>query len=182
MSVFHSALSAVDLLGLFGHFLTLSLLAVGGAITTAPDMHRYVVAEHGWISGAQFTSSIALAQAAPGPNVLFVAVIGWNVAGFAGVTATMLGILIPSTTLAIAATRWGSQRRESRFVRAFTSGMAPVTLGLLLATGYVLTEPSRTSLGAMGLVVVTVLVIAHTRLSPMWLVALGALVGALGWT
>ena len=91
MSVFHSALSSADLLGLFGHFLLLSLLAVGGAITTAPDMHRYVVAEHGWISGAQFTSSIALAQAAPGPNVLFVAVIGWNVAGPLGALVGGLG-------------------------------------------------------------------------------------------
>jgi chromate transporter len=178
----HHVLGWHDLFGLFAQFLVLSLLAVGGAIATAPDMHRYVVVEHGWLSDAQFTSSVAIAQAAPGPNLLFVAVIGWNVAGFAGVAATMLGILIPSTTLAIAATRWGSQRRESRFVRAFTSGMAPVTLGLLLATGYVLTEPSRTSLGAMALVVVTVLVIARTKLSPIWMVALGALVGALGWT
>ena len=73
MSALQPALPLADLLGLFGHFLLLSLLAVGGAITTAPDMHRYIVAEHQWISGAQFTSSIALAQAAPGPNVLFVA-------------------------------------------------------------------------------------------------------------
>lgn len=168
-------------LGLFGQFLVLSLLAVGGAIATAPDMHRYVVVEHGWLTDAQFTSSVAIAQAAPGPNLLFVAVIGWNVAGFAGVAATMLGILIPSTTLAIAASRWGSRRRDTRFVRAFTGGMAPLTLGLLLATGWVLTEPSRHSVGAMALVVVTVLAIARTRLSPMWMVALGAIVGAAGW-
>ena len=74
MSFVHPALSAADLLGLFAHFLVLSLLAVGGAITTAPDMHRYVVAEHGWITDAQFSASVAIAQAAPGPNVLFVAV------------------------------------------------------------------------------------------------------------
>ncbi|HWI11861.1 MAG TPA: chromate transporter, partial [Burkholderiaceae bacterium] len=72
---------AADLLGLFLHFLVLSLLAVGGAITTVPDMHRYIVAEHHWLTDAQFTASIAIAQAAPGPNVLFVAVLGWNVAG-----------------------------------------------------------------------------------------------------
>ena len=107
--------------------------------------------------------------------------VGWNVAGFAGVAATVLGILIPSTTLAIAASRWGSRRRDTRFVRAFTGGMAPLTLGLLLATGWVLTEPSRHSVGAMALVVVTVLAIARTRLSPMWMVALGAIVGAAGW-
>ena len=79
-----NALSLADLLSLLGHFMLLSLLAVGGAITTASDMHRYVVVEHGWITDAQFSSSIAIAQAAPGPNMLFVAVIGWNVAGAAG--------------------------------------------------------------------------------------------------
>jgi chromate transporter len=168
-------------LGLFAQFLMLSMLAVGGAMATAPDMHRYMVVEHGWLSDAQFTSSIAIAQAAPGPNLLFVAVLGWNVAGVAGTLATMLGILIPSTTLAITATRWGSQRRDSRGVRAFTAGMAPLTLGLLLATGYVLTEPSRHSAGALALVAITVLAVGRFNVSPIWMVALGALVGALGF-
>ena len=170
-----------DWLGLFAQFLMLSMLAVGGAMATAPDMHRYLVVEHGWLSDAQFTSSIAIAQAAPGPNLLFVAVLGWNVAGLAGTLATMLGILIPSTTLAITATRWGAQRRDSRGVRAFTAGMAPLTLGLLLATGYVLTEPSRHSAGALALVAITVLAVGRFNLSPIWMVALGALVGALGF-
>jgi chromate transporter len=174
-------LGLADWLGLFAQFLMLSMLAVGGAMATAPDMHRYLVVEHGWLSDAQFTSSIAIAQAAPGPNLLFVAVLGWNVAGLAGTAATMLGILIPSTTLAITATRWGSQRRESRGVRAFTAGMAPLTLGLLLATGYVLTEPSRGSAGALALVALTVLLVGRYRVSPIWMVALGALVGAFGW-
>ena len=128
---------------LFLHFLTLSLLAVGGAITTAPDMHRYLVGQQHWLSDAQFTASVALAQAAPGPNILFVAVLGWNVAGLGGSFAALLGSLLPSTTLALGATRWGARRREARGVRAFTTGMAPLTVGLLLATGWVLTDPAR---------------------------------------
>ena len=76
-------MSGAELLGLFGHFLLLSLLAVGGAITTAPDMHRYLVTQQHWLSDAQFTSSIAIAQAAPGPNVLFVAVLGILIASIA---------------------------------------------------------------------------------------------------
>ena len=75
-------IGAAGLLGLFTHFLVLSLLAVGGAITTAPDMHRYLVTEQHWLSDAQFTSSIAIAQAAPGPNVLFVADVARSAAGF----------------------------------------------------------------------------------------------------
>ncbi len=175
----HGAQAGV-LLDLFLHFGMLSLLAIGGAITTAPDMQRYVVGERGWIDELQFTASVAIAQAAPGPNVLFVAVVGWNVAGLAGVAATLAGSLLPSTTLALAATRYSEQRRDSRFVRAFTAGLAPLTLGLLLATGWILTEPIRHDPGAMLLVPLTVWLLLKTRLSPVWLVAMGAVAGALG--
>lgn len=179
-----NALGWPELLALTGHFMLLSLVAVGGAITTASDMHRYVVTEHGWISDAQFTSSIAIAQAAPGPNVLFVAVIGWNVAGVAGLLATLIGTLLPSTVLVLAVSRWAAQRRENLPVRAFVTGMAPLTLGLLLATGWVLAEPFLKQpdqrLGALGLIAVTIAVMLRTKTSPIWLVALGAAVGALG--
>lgn len=179
-----NGLSATDLLSLLGHFMLLSLLAVGGAITTASDMHRYVVVEHGWISDAQFTSSIAIAQAAPGPNVLFVAVIGWNVAGAVGALATLVGTMLPSTLLVLAVSRWAAQRREHPGVRAFTTGMAPLTLGLLLATGWVLAEPfvrvPGQRVGALALIAVTIVAMMRFRLSPMWLVALGAVVGAAG--
>ena len=178
------ALTPTDLLALLGHFMLLSLLAVGGAITTASDMHRYLVVEHGWIGDAQFSASIAIAQAAPGPNVLFVAVLGWNVAGPLGAIATMTGTLLPSTLLTLSITRWAAQRRDARGVRAFTVGMAPVTLGLLLATGWVLAEPFLRNPGqrpyTLVLVGITVLVMLRTKLSPMWLVALGAAVGAFG--
>jgi chromate transporter len=181
----HAALSAADLFGLFTHFLILSLLAVGGAITTAPDMNRYIVVERHWLTDAQFTSSVALAQAAPGPNVLFVAVLGWNVAGPLGALATLTGNLLPSTVLSLWATRWGAKRRETRGVRAFTAGLTPITLGLLIATGWVLAMPyfavPAHRWGALALIVVTVVVMTRTKVSPMWLIALGALVGVLGW-
>ena len=185
MTALHGALGSAELLGLFAHFLVLSLLAVGGAITTAPDMHRYVVLQQHWITDAQFTTSIAIAQAAPGPNVLFVAVIGWNVAGPLGALATMTGTLLPSTLLTLGFARWSGRRREHLGIRAFTAGLAPLTLGLLLATGWVLAEPFMRDpahrLGAMALLAATLLLALQTRLSPMWLVALGAAAGMLGW-
>ncbi len=69
---------------LFLHYVSLSLLSIGGAITTAPDMHRYLVEQQHWLSDGQFNASVALAQAAPGPNVLFIALLGWNVGMNAG--------------------------------------------------------------------------------------------------
>lgn len=170
-----------DLAALFGHFLLLSLLAVGGAISTAPDMARYVVAERGWLSDAQFGACIALAQAAPGPNVLYVAVVGFNIAGLAGALATLVGTLLPSTLLTLHAARWGAARRDGRAVRAFTSGMAPLTLGLLLATSWLLFEPAAARPGSWVLVALALFVMLRTRWSPLVPIAIGAVAGALGW-
>ena len=168
-----------DLIGLWAHFMLLSLLAVGGAITTAPDMQRYLVGQQGWMTDAQFTAGVAIAQAAPGPNILFVAVMGWHVAGVAGVLATMAGIMGPSSLLAFAVGRYGRRQAQSIALRAFTAGLTPLTLGLLLSTGWVLTAPVRHAWVAVLLVLGTVVASVRTKLSPMWLIAAGAVAGAL---
>jgi chromate transporter len=193
------ALNVMDWLHLLGHFLSLSLLAIGGAITTAPDMHRYLVVEQHWISDAQFTAAIALAQAAPGPNVLFIALLGWDVGinsaggvaagasawgwGLLGVFLSMLGILLPSTTLTFAAARWGHQNRELLAVRAFKAGMAPVVIALLAATGWILSSGLGDGQSGWHLWLVTVLVtllVWRTRIHLLWLLAAGGLLGWLG--
>jgi chromate transporter len=182
-------MNLADWLALFTHFMSLSLLAVGGAITTAPDMHRYLVLEKSWMTDAQFISSIALAQAAPGPNVLFIALIGWNLglnAGgwyFAvlGMLVAMLGTLIPSTTLALAATRWGHRNRERRVVRAFKQGMAPIVIALLVATGWVLSAAHDEIARDWPLWVLTgatTIVVWRTKVHLLWLLGLGAILGA----
>lgn len=193
------SLTLTDWLALLGHFMSLSLLAIGGAITTAPDMHRYLVTQQHWLSDSQFTSSIALAQAAPGPNVLFVALLGWNVglnagggasAGMSawlyallGVVITMLGIMLPSTTLTFVAARWGHQNRELRWVRAFKQGMAPIVIALLLATAWILAAGDGNSFKNWPvwlLTGVSTLLVWRTRLHLLWLLAAGGLLGWLG--
>lgn len=189
-----------DWWALFVHFAMLSLLAVGGAITTAPDMHRYLVTEHPWLTDGQFTSSIALAQAAPGPNVLFVALMGWNVGlnaggglqaggraallGLAGVVVAMTGIMLPSSVLTYTATRWAYRNRELRGVRAFKAGMAPIVIALLIATGWLLAaahpQPGR-DWPLWLLTAVTAVVVWRTKVHMLWVIAAGALLGALGW-
>jgi chromate transporter len=185
----HLSLNAGDWLALFLHYLSLSLLAVGGAITTVPDMHRFLVEQQHWLTEAQFTASIAIAQAAPGPNVIFVALMGWNVGLNAGglpqalwgVLVSMLGILLPSASLTYLAARWGHANRELRAVRAFKQGMAPIVIALLVATGWILAsahgEPAR-DWPLWLTTLLTALLVWRTRLHLLWLLAAG---GALGW-
>lgn len=196
----HLTLTTTDWLALFTHFMSLSLLAIGGAITTAPDMHRYLVDEQHWLSDGQFTTSIALAQTAPGPNVLFVALLGWNVGinaaaglgggtltwvyGLLGVVITMVGIMLPSTTLTFAAARWGHQNRELRAVRAFKQGMAAIVVALLIATGWILAGSHGGIVAHWPLWLLTLasaVLVWGSRLHLLWMLGAGALLGWLGW-
>jgi chromate transporter len=166
---------------LFGHFLMLSLLAIGGAITVAPDMHRVLVGQMGLLTDAQFNASIAIAQASPGPNILFVAVMGYQAAGLAGAAATLTGIMLPSTTLAFAAARWGHARQHWTGVQAFKAGMAPIVIGLLFATGWILTAQTPGWGGHILLSVGAAILVWRTRFHLLGMVAIGAFVGAMGW-
>ena len=190
-------LQPLDWLNLFLYFLSISLLAVGGAIATAPDMHRFLVERQGWLTELQFNTSIVLAQAAPGPNVLFIALLGWNLGlnaggatplawafGALGVALCMLGVLLPSSLLTWAATRWAHRNRERRSVRAFKLGMAPLVIGLMLSTAWVLGsahgEPAR-DWPLWLLSAATTVLVWRTRIHLLWLLGAGALLGAMGW-
>lgn len=170
----------VDLLALFGHFVLLSLLSIGGAIAVAPDMHRVMVHDMGVLTDAQFTSSIAIAQALPGPNVLFVAVLGYQTAGLTGAAVTLAGIMLPSTTLAFAAARWGHARQGWRAVRAFKAGMAPLVIGLMFSTGWLLAVEVP-GWRHILLTVAAAVLVWRTRTHLLVMIAVGGILGALGW-
>ena len=194
------SLSTADWLMLLAHFASLSLLSIGGAISTVPEIHRTLVHQHQWLLQSQFNASIALGQAAPGPNILFIALLGWNVglnasggvlSGYAawgsallGMGLALFGMLLPSTTLTLAASRWAHQNRELRAVRAFKQGMAPVVVGLLLATGWILSVSQGSTLAHWPLwllALASALLVWRTRLHLLWLLAGGGLLGWFGF-
>ena len=185
-------LATADWAALLLHFLSLSLLAIGGAITTTPDMHRFLVDQQHWLTDAQFNASIAIAQSAPGPNILFVGLMGWNVglnsgglaAASLGMALALIGMLVPSTILAYTVGRWVHRHRQRRFVRAFKLGMQPVVIALLVATGWILATGRHYDLSHWRLWLltgVTALIVWRTRLHLLWLLGAGAVLGAFGW-
>ena len=140
-----------------------------------------------------------MAQAAPGPNVLFVGLMGWNVGlnagggpsggwhayalALLGMAVTMAGMLLPSSVLTYSATRWAHKNRELRAVRTFKTGMAPLVVALLIATGWLLTaahnQPAR-DWPLWGLTAASALIVWRTKLHLLWLIGAGALLGMLG--
>jgi chromate transporter len=162
-------------------FSTLSLLAVGGAVTVLPEMHRSVVEVHGWMSASQFAELFALAQAAPGPNVLVVSLIGWKVAGLAGAIVSTVAMCGPSCLLTFAVSGVWQRFRGAAWRAAVQDSLVPVTVGLMLAGGYLITRSADDSVAAFAITGATAAAVLLTRIHPLWLLGAAGLLGLAGW-
>jgi len=161
-------------------FLVLSLLSIGGANAIIPEIHlRAVEIEH-WMTDADFSQMFALSQAAPGPNVLIVSLIGWKAAGVAGALVAMLAMCGPSSVLTYYVVHAWDRFRDAPLRSAIQRALAPITVGLILASGYVLTRAADHGWVAYAVTGTTLLLAVATRLHPLWMLAAAAGLGALG--
>jgi chromate transporter len=169
-----------DLPSLALHFALLSLMAIGGVSSVLPDMQRYVVEANHWLSGRQFADAYALGQAAPGPNMMFVTLLGWQLAGWAGALVTTLATICPPILLTLAVTRLSAHNPNAPLGRAIRGGLSPIAIGLTLASGWILAHAADHNWRSTLLTLLTIVVMLRTKLNPVWLIAAGAIAGVAG--
>ncbi len=166
-----------ELAGVFGQ---LSLLAFGGANSILPDLQRQVVDSQGWMSAHEFAALFALAQAAPGPNMMVVSLIGWRVAGLSGALVSTVAVAGPSSALTYLVAKVWFRFRDNRWRKAIQAGLLPVTVGLVMASAALMTRSTtldwRTGLITAG----TAALILFSRLHPLLVLLGAATLGAVG--
>ena len=155
----------------------LSLLAIGGATSTLPEIAREVVAERHWFTPPQFVQVFAISNAAPGPNVLVTTMIGARMAGVAGGVVATLAMILPAGLLAVAVSRVWERYRAARWRRIIQSALLPMTAGLVLAAGGVLIRQADTGIATAAITLVCAMVTWQTKIHPLWLLGGGTIVG-----
>jgi len=168
------------LIELAEQFGALSFLAIGGVNALIPEIHRRVVDVYQWMSNAEFAQAFAISQASPGPNMLIVSVIGWKVYGFLGALVATLAICAPSSVLTFAVAHVWDRFRDAPLRAAIQRGLAPVTVGLVLASGYVLARAADETVAAYSVTLATALLALITRVHPLWFLGVAAALGAVG--
>jgi chromate transporter len=158
----------------------LSLLAVGGVNATLPEMQRQVVDVHGWMTARDFAALYALAQAAPGPNMLISTLVGRHVAGVAGAVVATLAMIGPSSVLTWASASAWHRFRAQAWRRRLQAGITPVTVGLVAAAAALLAASTAATWRAGLLILVVAAAVLGTRVHPLLLLAAAGLLGAAG--
>lgn len=161
-------------------FSGLSLVAFGGANAVLPEVHRQAVVVHRWMTDEDFAALFALAQAAPGPNFLISTLVGWKVAGVPGALVATAGMCAPSCVLTFWAAKAWDRYRHTAWRMAAGAGLAPVTVGFVAASAFVLVRGADRD---WALAVVTLASAAFawfTRLNPLWCLGAAGALGAAG--
>jgi len=173
-------MSAIELAGLFLYFLVLSFLAIGGAPSVLPEVHRYVVEVNAWMTSAQFAELFSLAQIAPGPNVMYIPLIGWQIAGMTGAAATLIAFIVPSLSLTVLIAKLYERHPKAAFGIAIRRGLAPITIGLIFSSAWVLLPAVNADWRGYAITALTLVVLVRTKLNPLWLFVVGAGAGLAG--
>ncbi len=152
----------------------LSLLAFGGANAIVPELHRQVVDVMHAMSDSEFTNLFALAQTAPGPNVMILSLVGWRLAGIAGLAIATVATVMPTSILALATGRFLSRAGDGRLLKATRAGLVPLAVGLILASGYVLARAADRTVLTLAITVLIAAAMTLTRINPIWLMLAAA--------
>jgi chromate transporter len=170
-----------ELGGLFLRLLILWFIAIGGPSTILPEVHRYFVDVHHYLTNKEFAELYTLAQVAPGPNAMYVTLIGWHLAGWAGVAAATIPMLVPACTLTLLVTHLNDRYPNAPIMRAIRVGLTPVTIGLTFASATILTRAVNQDWRGYVITLMTVAVVLRKSWSPLWLLAGGAIAGLAGF-
>ncbi|WP_420803955.1 chromate transporter [Rahnella ecdela] len=158
-------------------FTELSLLAFGGGNTILPEMQRAVVQVHHWMSAQEFSALFALAQAAPGPNMMIVPLIGWQVAGWSGLLVSSLAKFGPSSIVTLIVMGGWKRYKNRPWRQVIQRGLVPVTVGLVVSSGLLIAKASATTLTLAGVIALCTLLALNKRIHPLWVLAVGAVLG-----
>lgn len=166
---------------IFLQFAILSLLAVGGANAVVPEVHRQAVEIQGWMTERQFADTFAMSQAAPGPNVMIVALIGFHVGGVLGALAATIAMCGPTAALAVVFGRTWERFKDAPWKIAIQSALVPVSVGLIAASALVVGQAALHDAAGLLIAAATGAVAIFTRWNPLWMFAVAGGLGLAGW-
>lgn len=166
---------------LVAHLALLSLISFGGLPAILPDLHQFAVAQHAWLSDRDFADCFAAAQAVPGPNmIILVSLIGWKLGGAPAAAASAVAMFAPSCTVAFAAFRFWDRFRDAAWQQRARRGIAPVIIGVVIAGGIVMARTVALDWVSLAATLAAAALLLGTRMSPLWLIAAGGVLGAVG--
>lgn len=168
------------LLSLFLKLSLFSVLAFGGIIAVLPSLFELTVNQEHWISAQTFADYFAIAQAAPGPNFMAITLIGWDLYGPLGAIVASIAICWPSSIMVFYLERYITGIQDLEKKQTIQYAAAALAIGLILTASWKLTMSFNSHWTAMLLTIAVIVTTQFSKIHPLYLIALGAIIGGAG--
>jgi chromate transporter len=163
-------------------FAYLSLLTIGGGMAAFPEMKILTVDVHNWLTFPQLIHLYSVGQIAPGPNMMMIVPIGAWAGGVLGAIVVPLAFFGPTAMLTFVVGRLWTKLEKWPWRQAIQKGLAPVSIGLLLAGCFTMAKGAIFGLETATIAGVVLLLLLNYKINPALLILAGALVGVLSFT
>ena len=155
-------------------FAVISLIAIGGVNAVVPAMRQEIVDRLAWMDDATFMQLYAITQITPGPNILIVSLIGWQMAALPGLIVATLAMLLPACTLAYLLGKLAVRLAGSRGFKLVQDALVPLAVGLIIAAGLDMAQAAAHQWLYVLITLVSAAIIVFTRINPIWALVCGA--------
>lgn len=162
-------------------FAYLSLLTVGGGMAAFPEMKTLTVDVHRWLTFHQLVHLYSVGQMAPGPNMMMIVSIGQWAGGILGAILVVIAFFGPTSLLTLIVGRLWNRLTKWPWRVSIQKGLAPVSIGLLLAGCFTLAKGAVSGLETATIAVAVLLLLLQYKINPALLVLGAALIGALSF-
>lgn len=123
-------------LSLFWCFLKIGLFSVGGGYAAMPLIQSEVVEKNGWLTAAQYSDLITIAEMTPGPIAVNTAsFVGVNLAGVPGALAATAGCIFPSLVIVSILFYIYNRYKKVSLMQGVLGGLRPAVTALIAAAG-----------------------------------------------
>ena len=121
---------------LFFSFLLVGLFSVGGGYAAIPLIQAQVVEAHGWLTMAEFTNLVTIAEMTPGPIAVNSATfVGIRIAGVPGAVVATLGCIFPALILVSVLAYLYRRYQSAPALDSVLSCLRPAVVALIAAAG-----------------------------------------------
>lgn len=165
-------------LQLFTTFSKIGAFTIGGGYVMIPLIQREVVDKKGWLEKEEFLDMLAISQSAPGILAMNISIfIGQKLKGVKGSVVAATGIALPSFLIILAIAMFFSSFRDNETVNRIFTGIRPVVVALIAVPVISLVKGMGLNRYTSAIPFISVLLIVFFDISPVWIIAAGALLG-----
>lgn len=161
-------------------FTEISFISLGGGTASLAQMQWYSVHQYAWITNEEFIDFFAISQAAPGPSMLIVSLIGYKAASWPGMALATFATFAPACVLTYIVSRAWKHFHDSPWREPVEKGLSAVTVGLIFASALIVSKHAAHNWEAYILVGASALILSFSRLNPFVLMGLAGVLGYYG--